>query len=438
MSQKSSAFSPLLIEAGLAMAYETWVGPTYLSTWAGTLGVERNQLAWLTALPILGSLGQAVGVLLFLRLAKNISLKHLCLTLTLFARSLWLIPLVAAWSGSKITAESVGMIGVLAAASSAIGLTSTSFWMAWMRTLVPAHQEGWFWGGRNHWSTIGVLCAHFFSAVWLKANAGATAFEVLLLLALLSALGSLWLLSRLPAATKSNTPEVFRFEFKRLQEPQFKELLLFAGLFHGAMTLAGPYFPYYFTRELGLNGSHVAFWSIMAQLGMWLTSSFWGRQLDLNGGLAFRVLGKPLSVLKLGTILMSLSPLPYIISNPPVIQWVGPAEYFINGVASAAYAIALNTLIFQRTRGNAFMSMTLFSAITAIQGILGASTALLGSKILDSFSSTGFQALWVIAAASRLGVVVFFCPKLALPSSASSDGSQPLSNSASDLAHELK
>ena len=419
------------------MAYETWVGPTYLSTWAGTLGIERSQLAWLTALPILGSLGQCLGVLLFLRLAKNVSLKHLCLTLTLLARALWLIPLAAAWSGAAITHQSVGMIGILAAVSSAIGLTSTSFWMAWMRTLVPAQQEGWFWGGRNHWSTIGVLFAHFFSAIWLKANPGASAFQILLLLALMSAAGSVWLLSRLPQTPKSSSGETFRFEFTRLWEPEFKELLIFAGLFHGAMYMAGPYFPYYFTHELKLNGSHVAFWSIMAQLGMWFTSSFWGRRLDSNGGLAFRFLGKPISILKFGTILMALSPLPYLISNPKIVQWIGPVEYFINGVASAAYAIALNTLIFQRTRGNAFMSMTLFSALTATQGILGASTAFVGSKILDIAPANGFQALWVIAAVARLGVVLFFCPKLNLRPSSSSDQSKPLSDGASNLAHEL-
>jgi hypothetical protein len=414
MSQRRSVSSALVVEASLAMAYETWIGPTYLSTWAGTLGISREHLPWLTALPALGSLGQIAGVLLFIRVARNVSLKHLCLTLTLLARALWLIPLVAALTGGFADGGPeawVGRIGILAALSSAIGLTSTSFWMSWMRDLIPHEEEGRFWGGRSHWATIGVVSAHLLSAAWLQWNPGASGFSMLLLLALLSAAGSLWLLTRIPAVPHAIHRPPSGQAFRKLLQPEFRELLVFAALLQGAMFLAGPYFPYYFTHEVGLSGSTVAFWSLMTQAGVWASSAFWGRRMDAHGGVAFHLAGRPVSILRLGTILMALSPLPYVIANPAVLRWIGPVEYFINGVAWAGYTIALNTIIFQRTRSSAFMSMVLFSSLTALQGILGAGASWLGSGIIGSVAQGGFATLWVVAAGARLLIVLFFIPR---------------------------
>jgi hypothetical protein len=432
------------------MAYETWVGPTYLSTWAGTLGIATAQLPWLTALPMLGSLGQFLGVLLLVRATRIASLKGLCLTLTLLSRALWLIPLIAV-SSSRIASSSpetwLMQVGVLAAISSAIGLTSTSFWMAWMRELIPERAEGEFWGSRSLWATIGVMSAHLISAVWLHDRPEASSFRVLLILALLCAGGSIWLLSRIPARASArasfSTPPQHQTKlptalvFRQLLRPELRELLVFAGLLQGAMFLAGPYFPYYFTHEVGLDGSHVALWSLMTQAGAWISAGYWGRRMDQHGGVAFRWKNRPISVLQFGTCLMTLSPLPYVVSDASILQWIGPAEYFLNGVAWAAYTIGFNTLVFQRTRSSAFMSMALFSAQTAFQGILGASASWIGSGVLGFFHTNGFSILWISAAATRLVVVLFFCPRLAISASKIPHALQPVPSSESDLAHEV-
>ncbi len=440
MSSRRSVSSALVVEASLAMAYETWIGPTYLSTWAGTLGISLDHLPWLTALPALGSLGQIAGVLLFIRVARTVSLKHLCLTLTLLARALWLIPLIAVMTGQFTEGGPeawVGRIGILAGLSSAIGLTSTSFWMSWMRDLIPHEEEGRFWGGRSRWATIGVVTAHLLSMAWLQWRPGASGFSVLLSLAVLSAAGSLFLLTRIPATPRSAHPPRARQAFGKLLQPEFRELLIFAGLLHGAMYFAGPYFPYYFTHEVGLSGSTVAFWSLMTQAGAWASAAFWGRRMDQHGGVAFHLFGKPVSILRLGTVLMALSPLPYVISDASILRWIGPAEYFINGVAWAGYTIALNTIIFQRTRSSAFMSMALFSTMTALQGLLGAGASWLGSKVIGSAPTGGFSLLWIAAASARLAVVVFFIPRSLRASSLRPHPVQPLPGGGSDLVHEL-
>ena len=325
-------------------------------SWAGTLGLSRDQLPWLTSLPALGSLGQCVGVLLLMRIARTLPLKRICLALTLFARSLWILPLVASLSTSLSASEPgrwIGQIGILAAVSSAVGLTSTSLWMAWMRELVPHEQEGRFWGARSLWSTVGVVGAHLASMVWLGVNPGPSAFRILLAMALLSAAGSVWMLSRIPATPRSRSQLPTGAAFRALLRPEFRELLVFGALLQGSMYLAGPYFPYYFTHEVGLSGSTVAFWCLMTQAGAWMSSSYWGRRMDQHHGVAFEIGGAKVSIARLCTILMALSPLPYVISNAAILRWIGPVEYFINGVAWAGYTISFNTVVFQRTRSSA-------------------------------------------------------------------------------------
>lgn len=136
------AFPWLIADAAAAMAYETWIGPIYLSAWAGKIGVPPEQLPWLTSLPLLGSVGQLLGFIALSSVARKLPVKWLCITVALIARSLWalafLVPL------QDIT-QAVGGIGLIAALSSMIGLTSTSLWMAWMNGIVPKPFDGRFW-----------------------------------------------------------------------------------------------------------------------------------------------------------------------------------------------------------------------------------------------------------------------------------------------------
>ncbi len=48
-------------EAAFAVAYETWIGPTYINGLAGELGLDLKWVAFLAAVPWLGALGQIAG-----------------------------------------------------------------------------------------------------------------------------------------------------------------------------------------------------------------------------------------------------------------------------------------------------------------------------------------------------------------------------------------
>jgi hypothetical protein len=397
------------------MAYETWIGPIYLSAWAGKLGVPTEQLPWLTALPLLGSVGQLLGFVALSSAARRLPIKWLCITLAILARSLWALALLAPITELSNT---VGRVGLIAALSATIGLTSTSFWMAWMNGIVPKRFDGRFWGARARGSTLGVLAAHGIAALVLnRLDAGINGsaemiskpFAIILGLALLAALGSSVMLMAVPAPRKSHSTR--RPTLGLLLKPELLSILLVGAAFQASISIAGPYFPYYFTHEVGLSSSEVVFWYAMTQAGISVAALFWGKRWDL----AFAGRHRPPSQLFMFCgAMIAFSPLPYVIRDPALLHWIGPPEYFINGLAWAGFSVGLNTLLFRAIPNrDAGLTALLFSALTALQGVAGAAAAALGSKIALWLAPWGgFRALWVVSTSFRLLVALVLLPRL--------------------------
>src|SRR4051812_17796334 len=82
-------FSLLCWEGAFATAYETWVGPIYLSGLAGEMKIKLSLLVMLTSLPWIGAMGQVLGFFVFERFH---SVKKYTLFVASLARSLWTVP----------------------------------------------------------------------------------------------------------------------------------------------------------------------------------------------------------------------------------------------------------------------------------------------------------------------------------------------------------
>src|SRR4051794_28103654 len=86
-------------EAGLAVAYETWVSPTFLSALAGELHVDLRVVSVLAAVPWIGASGQILGAWAF---DRSSTVKRYVLGMASLGRSLWGIPvLLAAYWGAR-------------------------------------------------------------------------------------------------------------------------------------------------------------------------------------------------------------------------------------------------------------------------------------------------------------------------------------------------
>jgi len=388
------------------MAYETWVGPTYLSGLAGELGVGVGVVALITSLPWIGSIGQLIGAWAY---GRTLSVKSYTLRLALAARALWILPLFfAAYWGFSGVSDSLGsfptyrwfiVVAAVSCSSSLLASSSAVAWMSWMRGLIPSSFHGRFFGFRQRYVMGALIIANLLAAMWVgwKPQGYWIGYAVICTLALISALMSTWLLSKVPDVKISTSVADRKLDlWAPLRDPRFRDVLFFGAMFHGAIQLAGPYFPYYFTKELGIPMSSIALWITLTNLGCFIAAGAWGKKLDRSQN--------PISIIWWMGHLVALSPLPYLFSSADTIRWIAPVEYFFNGMAWTGYWLAMTSLLFRSCPEG--KNAAYFSVYTAACGVAGAFGTFVGGNLAQALTQYGgFRALWAIAAIARLTVL---------------------------------
>lgn len=407
----------LFWEGVFSSAYETWIGPTYLSGVAGELGVSVVWVGLLTAIPAIGAVAQLLGLWHFHRAP---SVKSYVIHLAWIARGLWAIPVVLAWYWgfrSFSLHESFPatrwflVTAFCSCLSSMVGSASGVGWMSWVRDLVPQSFRGRFFGLRQRFTMGAVVAAHAIAVLlvgWRPAGVH-VGYGVLLVFALVSAALSTLLLGRVrdvKSSKKEKSPRA-ALTVSQLLEPlrdeRFRSLILFGSLFNGTVQLAGPFFPYYFTRELHLELSTVSFWTILTNIGWFSASVYWGKSADGK-----RRLGIPFWV---ALHLIALSPAFYIFASPAAATRIGPVDYFTNGIFWAGYSLVYTTMLLEACPAD--RCGLYYSVYAACNGLAGALGALLGGPLaLLLMPLGGFRTLWAVAAVSRLGVIWFMHPLL--------------------------
>lgn len=390
-------------EGAFALAYDSWLGPTYLTGLAGELGVPVALVSLLAAAPWIGSVGQIFGIWALERIS---SLKKYTLYLAIASRLLWVLPVALAiyWGWrSKNFGEAFpltpwfSVVALVAGFAALLGASSAAAWNSWVRGWVPSGFRGRFFGVRQRYVMLALLFVNIIasSLIGLKIGEYFIGYLILGIMALGAAALSSVFLARVPDITlEEHQNRTFRqILLEPLKNKKFKEALILAATFHGALQIAGPYFPYFFTHELHIQMSWVAAWIALTSFGCLVFTGWWGKKIDRT-----RNLGK---ILWLTGSLLALSPLPYAFASSRLIFWIAPIEYFMNGAASAGYSIALIALLFKTCPDG--RSASYFSIYSAALGITGAGANLLGGQLAEWLIPWGgFRALWVLAVVLRL------------------------------------
>jgi len=405
-----AAFQLLCWEGAFAMAYETWVGPIYLSGLAGEIGVSVRMVSFLTMIPWLGAIGQLVGAWSFERAP---SVKRYTLNLASAARALWLLPmfLAAFWGvqgfrkGTPFPVKDwFTAVICIACMASLLATSSGSAWQSWVKGLVPGKFRGRFFGVRQRYVMGALVVANLLASLWVgwKPAGYFAGYAIIGMLGLVAAATSTFLLSRVPdislprRTSAAKERGVVGSFLEPLEDRRFRNLLLYAALFNGALQLGGPYFPYYFTKDLKIPMDLVAIWMVLTNVGCFVASAAWGRRIDR--------LGDPRSMLWVLGHLIALAPLWYLVPSAEWIRWIAPVEYLTNGIWWSGYVLAMTALLFEACPKEG--SARYFSVFTAASGLSGALCSFLGGNLAHWLAPWGgFRALWVIATLARLAVL---------------------------------
>jgi Na+/melibiose symporter-like transporter len=418
----------LFWEGAFAMAYETWIGPTYLSGVAGELGVGVMWVGLLTSIPAIGAVAQLLGLW---HLHQARSIKTYVIRLAGAARGLWAIPVFLAWywgiRSFSLHETFPATRWFLAAAicsclSAVVGSASGVAWMSWVREIVPQSFRGRFFGLRQRYTMAAVVAAHAIAVLLIgwKPSGIHLGYGILLVLALIAAALSTGFLARVrdvrrPSVSSTRaTQEPMKFAqlLEPLQNERFRSLILFGSVFNGTVQMAGPFFPYYFTRELHLSMSTVSFWTILTNVGWFAASVYWGKCADGK-----RRLGLPFWT---ALCLIALSPAFYIFASPRAALWIGPIDYFTNGIFWAGYSLVYTTLLLEACPAE--RCGLYYSVYAACNGLAGAAGGLLGGQLaIVLIPMGGFRALWALATVLRLGVIALMYPLLIQGNTTESD-----------------
>ncbi len=420
------AFQLLWWEGAFAIAYDTIVGPTYLSALAGELGVSVGLVALLSALPWMGQVGQ-LGSLWFIE--RSTSMKRYTLILAAIARSLWLFPLLlAAYYGFRqqqygeafpvnrwiLTLAGSAFVTALLANSSGVA------WQSWVRGLIPVESQGRFFGIKQRFSMAAVVAANLVTAAWIGWRPQGFRFGagILCLIAVLSATLSTWLLAKVPETWPEKTAEpqgapakgtvtegrpVGVMILEALRDAKFRRFISFAALFNGAVFMAAPYFPYYFTKSLKVPMDRIALWTMIYAIANFLAARYWGRKVDRDGD--------PAPTLWIVGHLIGITPAFYALVNSTTIHYYAPFDYIASGIAWSGLALAQSTMLFRVTppgKNGAY-----FAVYLACMGLAAATGVFLGGRIASLLMPWGgFKYLWPVACLLRLAVVYLFCRPL--------------------------
>lgn len=386
------------------MLFDTWFGRSYLSGLAGELGASVGIVTLLTGLPWIGSIGQILSAWW---LSQATSAKRYAWTAMAVGRSAWILVLLLALVPGITKVQWMAWTAAIACFESICSSSGESAWLAWMQGVVPANYRGVFFSVRQRFWVIGIIAANLLGSLMLGWRRGGSysGYALLAGLALISGWISLVLLAFVPASPRS---AAVAFEAKELLKPlrdrRFRVVLVLWPLLNGVVQIMGPFFPYFFTSEVGVPMSRIAIWIMIGNVGSLVTVGYLGARIDRTGN--------ALEVLRWMGLLLAASPLLYVLPSKTAIFWVAPFEHFTSGIANGGLKVAILSLLYSVTPEE--RNSLYFCIYTAFIGIFGALGTFAGGMLLKFFQTTpalqiygsGFRAFFIAGAALRAAVVI--------------------------------
>ena len=396
---------------GACQAVTQGSGEQYLSAFALLLHASPFQLSVLSALPqLIGTGAQLVSVKLLQWFPNR---KALISAGTVGQAFAWipivLLPLLLPQWGPWLVVGG-------AAAYFACAHFTTPAWNSLIADWLDQHERGAYFARRAKiiagLSFFALCGAGWVLSLWQHSSAAWWGFVLIFALAgsarILSALALSPVQDVHPTA-QQEAQQGFRSFFRLSATKDFRRFLLFSGLMHASVLIAGPFFVLYMLQDLHLSYIGYGGWLAAGLLGQLLTLQAWGHFGDRFGNKA---------LLSITGFTVPFLPMLYLVSTNVGFLL---AVNFLGGVIWAGLALALQNYVFDSVRPeDRAKAIALSSTVNAVGWSVG---ALLGSWLVEHLPSCIEWGGVVLQPASNLPLVFFLSGVLRLLVSSSLLGS---------------
>ena len=387
---------------GACQAVTQGSGEQYLSAFALLLHASPFQLSVLSALPqLIGTGAQLASVKLLQWFPDR---KALISVGTIGQALAWipivLLPLLLPQWGPWL------LVGG-AAAYFACAHFTTPAWNSLIADWLDQHERGAYFARRAQIIAIlsfFALCgAGWMLSLWQDSTLAWWGFVVIFALAgsarILSAL-ALSPVQDMHQTAHQEAQQGFRGFFRQNMTKDFRRFLLFSGLMHASVLIAGPFFVLYILQDIHLSYFGYGGWLAAGILGQLLTLHAWGQFGDRFGNKA---------LLSITGFTVPILPMLYLVSTEVSFLL---AVNFLGGVIWAGLALGLQNYVFDSVRPeDRAKAIALYSTVNAIGWSVG---ALLGSWLVEHLPARIEWAGVILQPVSNLPFVFFLSGVLRL------------------------
>ena len=387
---------------GACQAVTQGSGEQYLSAFALLLHASPFQLSILSALPQLIGTGATLVSVKLLQWFPN--RKALISSGTVGQAVTWipivLLPLLIPQWGPWLV-----VCG--AAAYFACAHFTAPAWNSLITDWLDQHERGVYFARRAQivagLSFFSLCGAGWILSVWQDSTAAWWGFVLIFALAgsarILSAL-ALSPVQDIHPTAHQEAQQGFRGFFRLSATKDFRCFLLFSGLMHASVLIAGPFFVLYMLQDLHLSYIGYGGWLAAGLLGQLLTLQAWGQFGDRFGNKA---------LLSFTGFTVPILPMLYLVSTDLGFLL---AVNFLGGVIWAGLALGLQNYVFDSVRPEErAKAIALYSTVNAVGWSVG---ALLGSWLVESLPVRIEWAGVILQPASNLPFVFFLSGVLRL------------------------
>jgi MFS family permease len=374
----------------------TLTGGIFLVAFALQMGATNAEIGLLAAIPPLGALVQLPAVKLIDRVRNR---RLICVVTSSSSRFLWvIIALIPFLLAENRVPAFIGILALYALISS-VGHCS---WSSWMRDLVPRDVLGSFFSRRMALSiALGILlalAAGVFIDRWGSTLSGG--YPLVFLAGFAAGLTGVFFLARIPEPvmqTERHLP-LQALLSKAWTDANFKNLIIFLGLWNFAVNLAAPFFTVYLIKNIGLGMGAVISLAVTSQAVSVLSLPLWGRIADrYSNKFVLRFTGPLFMFCILGWTFTTM-PERYDLTIPLLV-----VLHVAMGISIAGVTLATGNIGMKLSSPKDATAQ--LAVLSVVNSLVAGAAPILGGFLVDLFAANQLE--WVLVWRGRSSTLMF-------------------------------